>query len=171
MDIRLLTESDAAAFAALRLHGLQESPDAFGSTAEEFRRSTPEQIKERIFPVGDPPERFVLGAFDVAGVLVGMVGLRREDGRKSRHKAFMWGMYVAPEARGQGIGKLLVQDLLRRAAQVPGLEIINLAVVTTQTAARRLYTSCGFQVYGLEPHALKDGDRYADEELMLVSLV
>ena len=36
MNIRLLTEQDLPAFRALRLRSLQESPEAFGMTEEEF---------------------------------------------------------------------------------------------------------------------------------------
>ena len=79
-------------------------------------------------------------------------------------------MYVAPEMRGQGIGKLLMQDLLQRSTTIPGLEQIHLGVVTTNVVARHLYLASGFRVYGVEPHALKWDEQYLDEELMVFSL-
>jgi ribosomal protein S18 acetylase RimI-like enzyme len=79
-------------------------------------------------------------------------------------------MYVAPEARGQGVGKALLQEVISRASELAGLEQINLMVVTTNIAARRLYLSLGFRVYGLEYHAMKRGDVYWDEELMVLVL-
>ena len=46
------------------------------------------------------------------------------------------------------------------------MEQIQLSVVTTNESARRLYRSLGFQVYGLEPAALKLDGRDLDEEHM-----
>ncbi len=57
------------------------------------------------------------------------------------------------------------------ARAAPGLEQIVLAVTAHNTVARSLYTSLGFQTYGLERHALKLGDRYLDEELMVLWLI
>lgn len=171
MNIRLLTEHDVLPFQTLRLRGLQETPDAFAITSNEFQQESLLQLTERVRIDGDPPERFVLGAFDSENNLIGMAGFFREHFSKMRHKATVWGMYVASEVRGQGIGKLLLQDLLRRSATLPGLEQIHLGVVTTNETARRLYTTLGFRVYGLEPHAFKQGEQYLDEELMLFSLL
>src|SRR5690348_3657628 len=106
MNIRLLTEDDVVAFQTLRLCGLQESPEAFAVTADEFQQEALSQMAERLRPEGDPPERFVLGVFDREDNLVGMAGFFREGLSKMRHKAIVWGMYVAPEARQQGIGKM-----------------------------------------------------------------
>ncbi|MGI8855840.1 MAG: GNAT family N-acetyltransferase, partial [Thermomicrobiales bacterium] len=113
-------------------------------------------------------DAFVLGAW--APELVGTVGFFRQSGQKARHKGMIWGMYVAPEARGQGLGRALLAETLARAAAVPGIELIQLNVVTTNTAAHALYLSLGFTVYGTERHALKLGDRYVDEELMALTV-
>jgi len=39
-------------------------------------------------------------------------------------------------------------------------------VVTTNEPALRLYEPHGFEIYGLDPCALKHGDRYLDEHQM-----
>jgi ribosomal protein S18 acetylase RimI-like enzyme len=171
MHIRLLSEHDVIPFQALRLRGLQETPYAFAVTSDEFQQESHPQMAEQLCVKGDPPERVVLGAFGDEDTLIGMVGFFRESLSKLRHKATVWGMYVAPEKRGQGVGKRLLQDLLRRSATLPGLEQVHLTVVTTNEAAHHLYTTLGFRVYGLEPHAFKQGERYLDEELMLFSLL
>jgi ribosomal protein S18 acetylase RimI-like enzyme len=94
----------------------------------------------------------------------------REGLRKMRHKGIIWGMYVAPEGRNQGVGKLLLQDLLKHSAALAGLEQVYLSVITTNIAARHLYADLGFRVYGTEPHSFKQGERYLDEELMVFSI-
>ncbi len=160
--IRVITEADSEVFRALRLRALAEEPESFGADAEAFAATALPDVAARLHATNDT---FVLGAF--MPTLVGMVGFVREQGGKKTHKAFIWGMYVAPEARGQGIGRSLMAEALTRAVLLPGLEQVHIGVVTTNTAAVALYRSLGFTTYGTESRALKIGDRYVDEELMV----
>ncbi len=76
----------------------------------------------------------------------------------------------APEARGQGLGKALMSAAIERASKIPDLEHLMLSVVTTKEAARKLYLSLGFHIYGVEKEALKLGELVLDEELMSLKL-
>ena len=58
---------------------------------------------------------------------------------------------------------MLIQ-MLDRVRGYAGLEQVTLSVSVSQEAARRLYSALGFEVYGYEPHALKIGETYVDEE-------
>lgn len=168
MHIRKLTEEDLDALWNIRLRALQDNPEAFGSTYEETRQRGKESFRQRLRQ--PHTETFYIGAFEEES-LVGIVGFYRENwGAKGQHKGYIISMYVAPEQRGRGIGKALVAEAIAQARTVPGLEQLLLAVVTTNTAARQLYRSLGFEVYGLEPRALKHGDQYWDEELMILRL-
>ena len=62
----------------------------------------------------------------------------------------------------------MMQLLLERAMGVEGIEQILISVVTVQAAALSLYRSLGFESYGRERRALKIGDRYLDEEHMIL---
>ncbi|HEV2655090.1 MAG TPA: GNAT family N-acetyltransferase, partial [Ktedonobacteraceae bacterium] len=79
-------------------------------------------------------------------------------------------MYILPERRGQGAGRLLMQGIIAQVKQLEGLEQLHLAVVTTNPTAHRLYSSLGFETYGIAPRTLKIGNQYWDEELMLLYL-
>jgi len=163
MMVRKLTEGDLEAFWTLRLQALTDNPEAFGSTYDETVARGKESILQRLRQ-GDG--MFYLGAFEET--LVGMVGFRREEGTKDRHKGLVFSMFVLPEKRGHGIGKALMRELIAQAKQLSGLEQLHLAVVTTNRAACRLYRSLGFEVYGTTPRALKLGEQYWDEDLMVL---
>lgn len=168
METRTLTEDDAEAYRQLRVRGLGEEPRAFARTPEEA--DSVDEMRRRLRTTEDGTDGFILGAFE-NGRLVGLVGCRRpEPGAKRRHIAMIWGMYVVPEVRGRGVGRRLLQEAVERARQWRDLDHVWLSVVTTQTAARALYASCGFEVFGRHPRALKVGDRFYDEELMVLEL-
>lgn len=167
MDIRVLEASDAAAYQVVRLRGLRTNPEAFGSTYGREAQFPLAFVEERLRPAEG---KFALGAFDEAGALVGVVAFVRETGAKVAHKGNVYGMYVVPEAQGRGAGKALIQALIERAKACEGLERINLAVVTGNEPAIRLYRSLGFETYGTERQALKYEGRYADEHFMSLTL-
>ena len=166
MELRRLTEHDVEALWNLRLHALESVPEAFGESAEEHRRTSIEAYADRLRG-GD--ESFVIGAF-AGSELVGMVGFYRELRLKRRHTGGIWGMFVAPSCRGQGVGAALIQEALTRARAIPGLRSIHLSVTANQASARRLYVNAGFLAYGTEAEALMVGDRYIDEEHMILRL-
>ena len=165
MTIRLLTADDAVEYRPVRLRALVEHPHAFGSDAQEWRNTPIEEVAARLHR----PDSFVLGAF-IDGALVGTAGAYRVDRVKLRHKASIVGVYVAPEARGQGIGRALVSAAMERARAWEGVTQLHLSVAVPNDAARQLYLSLGFRVYGLEPRAIKLPDRYVDEEHMVLIL-
>ncbi len=65
--------------------------------------------------------------------------------------------FVAPWARGYGLARALV-DAVERAARDEGFEVLNLDVRETQTAAIRLYESCGFERWGTLPWYARDAE-------------
>ena len=100
MQIGELGAEHARAFQELRLAALRECPSAFASSYEEEHDTPIAVVAERL---AAKPDRCVLGAW-LKSDLVGMVGLQRERIRKLSHKAYIWGMYVAPAARRRGLG-------------------------------------------------------------------
>jgi ribosomal protein S18 acetylase RimI-like enzyme len=164
--IRKLTDPDLESLWALRLRGLRENPEAFGSTLAETLERGPESLRDRLTDTTGDFAYF--GAFDPG--LVGMIGFHRESRTKTRHKGTLISFFVAPEARNRGIGMQLVQALIAEARRLPGLEVMLLAVVSSGYDAKHIYLGNGFEVYGTEPRALKSGDRYWDEDLMALRL-
>jgi ribosomal protein S18 acetylase RimI-like enzyme len=164
MLVRKLTEEDGEALWVLRLRALTDNPEAFATTYEETLASGRERLLEGL----RQEESFYVGAFEHG--LIGMVYFRREEGLKNRHKGRILSMYVQPESRGQGLGKALLQEVTAQVKQLVGVEQLHLTVVTTNVAARSLYHSMGFEVYGTIHRALKMDEQYWDEVQMVLHL-
>lgn len=150
ITVRRLTPDDAAAYQQLRLEALRESPSAFGASYEEECDLAAEAIAARLAPKAD---RGPFAAFHGAQP-VGLVALGRENHLKLSHKAMIWGLYVTPAARGQGVGRALLQAALALASSVPQIRQVNLCVNASNAAAIRLYESLGFQTFGHEADAM-----------------
>jgi RimJ/RimL family protein N-acetyltransferase len=163
MHIRALSPTDASAFQALRLRGLRECPEAFASSYEEELDAPLAELEKRLQPRSDSA---VFGAFKGSD-LVALVGLQRESMAKLAHKSFIWGVYVAPEVRGNGVGAQIMGYALRYASEVLETRQINLGVNTKNSAALALYKRLGFVEFGLERGYLLVGGELQDEYQMV----
>jgi len=109
----------------------------------------------------------IVGAFE-NNVLVGIGGITRETRDKLSHKALLWGMFVADEAVGRGIGHAIVVALITEARGF--VRSLHLTLVANNDRARGLYERCGFSAYGCDPQSVRQGDLYLDELLMWLPL-
>ena len=161
IEVRRLTPADAARYREIRLAGLKNNPEAFGSTFES----------ESLKPMSSFAERLrssaIFGAFRDAELL-GIAGFAFREGAKEAHKGLLWGMYVRPDARKSGVGRRLVEAVIDFARQ--HVEILQLSVVSDNEPARGLYARLGFLEYGLEKDSLKHRSIYYDEILMALDL-
>ena len=163
---RPLTPADGSALLALRREALTASPLAFGSSPEDDRLLAPEDPSPTL---GASDDASVFGAFE-RGVLVGMVGIRRLEKRKERHRAGIWGMFVTPTARGRGKGAALLAAAIEWARTRPGIVQVELSVTDAAPEALRLYERAGFRPWGVQPRALRAEGREVDEHHLVLAL-
>ena len=160
MTLHDLTATDAPEYKAFFTEALHRHPDCFGiSPADEATEP---------FPTTGAPDSFTLGLRTATGELAGVVSFQREGATRERHRhrGALFRMYVAREFAGLSLGRRLMVEVLRRAAALPGIEQVNLVVITTNTHARRLYERAGFEAWGTEVRAFKNGATYYDKTEM-----
>jgi len=164
MLIRKLEKKDAAELKRCRLRALCESPDAFLVTHGEVSDTPLAALEAEL--VDD--DICYVGAF-VDGALAGFMRLVRFPRLARRHVAEVRSVHVSAAYRGQGMGAGLLHRLIELARQA-GIRSLILAVLADNVAARRLYESCGFRLYGVEPCAVRKGDGYIDQALYALDL-
>ncbi len=185
VTIRPIQFLDAEALLRLRLEALQDTPEAFGEdytyVAAQPYAAWENQIAhslgdgDRVIFVavpsvgalGDRPKDRPGGLS--AAPLVGMAGVNRATMRNMRHSASVWGVYVQPAWRGQGVATALVRTCCEWGRAQPGLAAMRLAVITANPAAIRCYEKCGFRTNGVDPRAFFVNGRYYD--LMRMTLL
>jgi GNAT superfamily N-acetyltransferase len=145
--IRRILRTEVDAFRSLRLRALREDPLAFGSTLERELAFEPAKWQERVTSSAESNQECVFVAEVPDRGLVGMAG----SFTHGRH-VIVYGMWVAPERRGGGVGGALLDAVLAWVAKTtPGVEVY-LSVNPTQLAAVQLYLNRGFRPTGsVEP--------------------
>jgi ribosomal protein S18 acetylase RimI-like enzyme len=152
MHVTLLNASDAQQYRRLMLEAYELAADAFTSTSEE-RAAEPESFwVKRIGSATGMGVAF--GAFEGED-LVGTVALEFTAKPKTKHKALIIGMYVSPQARRSGAGCSLLDAAIAQARAREDLLQLTLTVTQGNAAAQGLYEAAGFQVFGVEPMAIR----------------
>lgn len=159
--IRHLNEHDIDLFIKIRKDSLRLDPMSFGASpnSEIDRTKTIADLKAK------NEENFILGYFDKDD-LVGVLGFIRYRNEKTRHKGFIWGVFVYDKYRGRRIGSQLMETCIDQASKLPGIQKILLGVSHISDAAISLYERMGFNTYGREKNAMIWDGAYIDEVLM-----
>ncbi|MEA3179578.1 MAG: hypothetical protein QOI59_3101 [Gammaproteobacteria bacterium] len=165
LEIRILNEDDAGDLFRLRRRALLDSPLAFLASPEDDMASSEAAVRDLLKP---KRESVVFGAYTHG--LIGMVGLYRSNQRKAAHKANVWGMFVLPDGRGQGVAVQLLDAAIRYARTLDGVASVHLSVSESAVAAQRLYEKAGFRTWGVEPDAIRFEHRANSDHHMRLPL-
>ena len=163
---RLLTPDDVDAFRSLRLSGIQESPGVAWASYDEESALTIEQMRQRLVAT---PYQMLCGVFG-GERLVAISGFKREAMSQIAHRGNIWGLYVAPEARGQGVASKLLEGLLAQVHSIPELVQVTLVVSSDNEAAKALYAKFGFVKTGVDFRSVCIDGHFHDEDRMVLLL-
>jgi len=158
--IRRLVIEDLETYFTLRLESLENAPANFMTSYREEKSSGILHYQNLLSH--KTTDNLILGAY-VANKLIGIIGIYQEHMLKARHKSNIWGLYVKPSFRHQGIGKALLNDAVLHATHVLKSVIVNITVEATNITAKKLYESFGFKEWGKEPCAMQIEGQFFDE--------
>jgi ribosomal protein S18 acetylase RimI-like enzyme len=155
ISVRRVRAEDWRRLRDLRLRGLHEDPDAFGSTYAETRKRPEAFWRAWAADHAQGDDRCTLLAFSAAAA-GGLVRCQREPERPAIFAVYS--MWVAPELRRRGAGLALLEAAERFAAAGGG-RAIELTVMEDAAPARALYERAGFRLDGRrEPTPNRDVD-------------
>ena len=163
MIVRPAEPVDAAAIAAIYAHYVATSAATFDESAPSG-----EEIAEKIASITSARLPFLVA--ETQGRVGGYAYLSPYIGRSAYRYTVENSVYVAPDVRGQGVGRVLLERLLAEAERAGVREVIAIIAVTDDPASIALHRACGFREAGrLEAVGFKHG-RWYDTLLMQRSL-
>ena len=165
LEIRILNQDDAGQLFRLRRSALLDSPLAVLASPEDDAATSEAAVHELL----EQRKSVVFGAYRPE--LIGMLGLYRANQRKTAHKINLWGMFVLPTCRGQGVAARLLDAAVRYVRTLDGITSVHLSVSESAVAARHLYEKAGFETWGVEPDAIRFEERSDSERHMRLPLV
>lgn len=165
IHIRRATADDAPALLAHAESILAEEIYSLSVPGELMFTIAQEQ--EWIKSKNENPQHLLLIA-EVSNQIVGVLDLSNGHRQRIAHTA-EFGMSIARPFRNQGIGRRLLEEMLKWARDNPVLEKISLKVHADNDRAIHLYKSLGFIQEGYLTKELKYGpNQYVDSILLSV---
>lgn len=153
----------------LRLRALREHPEAFGEPYADAARLSLDEVRSRVTDFWLQGDNRVFVAETADGRFVGMLGVARKTGERDRHRAFVWGIYVAPEARSQGLAGRLLDAAIEWCRSLDGALQMHLSVAATNAPAIRVYRKAGFTWCGRTPRVwIVDGQALDQDHMVLM---
>ena len=138
MEIQRLSIDEALRLRHIRLRALADAPDAFGSTYAEVSAHPLDMWRQQL-------QEIVTFVAVRDGEDVGIVRCASEEHHPDT--AWLLSMWVAPEARGQGVGNALI-DAVIAYARASGAIRLLLDVGDHNQQAIALYARKGFKPNG-----------------------
>lgn len=147
------------------LEALKESPEAFTATYEDQSAISDDIWKQRLDAVIRERDGIIVFAL-VDNKPIGMVGAYFEDNPKFRHIATVWGAYVKPEYRKQGVARDMANELFRRLQEVERIVKIKTYSITNGHLAVNVYRHFGFEIIGISKKELLINGLFYDVYIM-----
>jgi L-amino acid N-acyltransferase YncA len=148
--VRAARPDDAAAIAAIYNTGIDERSSTF-----ETKPRSPGEVLDWLEAANRLP---VLVAHDAGEDVLGWARLVPYSDRAAYAGIGEVSVYVAPAARGRGLGRALLEDLQRRASEL-GYWKLTGKLFTDNAASAALTRRCGWREVGLHlRHGRLDGE-------------
>jgi len=146
ISIREMKKADWEAVSNIYKEGIETKTATFQQDVPDYAQWNREHMK---------PCRFV--AIDPSGTIVGWAALTPVSTRCVYQGVAEVSVYVAPHAKGSGIGKALLLHLIE-ASEQNGIWTLQSSIIASNTASIRLHKKCGFRLIGYREKIAKDMD-------------
>jgi ribosomal protein S18 acetylase RimI-like enzyme len=134
------------------------------ATADEFNKTITQQ-RDSIQKILESERETIIIA-EVNGKVVGWLEFESQTRKKISHTG-SFGIMIHKDYRGMGIGRMLINELLKWAEKNPLIEKVSLGVFSTNHRAISLYKSMGFEEEGRRIKEIKmNENEYIDDVLM-----
>ena len=145
MKVQRIEPDDWREWKASRLRALADSPGAFASSFAAEERKPDETWSEYARHCGVSPASAAFLARDEQGRFAGMVAAYLDGGEATN--ATICAMWVAPESRNRGVGRLLVDEATRWLVDT-GASEVKAWISDANSSAVDFYQSLGFAPTG-----------------------
>jgi phosphinothricin acetyltransferase len=154
ITVRAMRPADADAVLAIYQAGIDEGNATFETVAPSWPDF--DTVKRR-------DHRLV--AVDPVGGVLGWVAVADVSHRPVYTGVVEHSVYVAPTARGRGIGRALL-DALTSATEMAGIWTIQAGLFPENTASIALHAAAGFRTVGIRERLGRHHDRWRDVVLI-----
>ena len=103
---------------------------------------------------------------EVVGRLVGLLNFSPGARRRNSHQG-EFGVSALPEFHGRGLGRIMVEALLKWAATTPNIETVRLRVHEKNQGAHALYLKLGFIEEGREVRGVRFAEGQYDSVISM----
>jgi L-amino acid N-acyltransferase YncA/DNA-binding transcriptional ArsR family regulator len=155
LAVRPMSSADADRVLAVYQAGLDEGDASFETRAPSWEAFDAAKL---------PGHRHVATA-DHTGELLGWIAAGLVSGRGAYTGVVEHSVYVAPEARGRGVGGALLQALID-STEAAGIWTIQSGIFPENTASLRLHEREGFRVVGIRERIGHLNGRWRDVVLV-----
>jgi phosphinothricin acetyltransferase len=158
-EVRLAARGDAEAIRAIYNREVTETTVTF----DLVPRSLEEQTAWLVARSGAHPA--VVAVTAATGEVAGFGSLSPYRDRPAYATTVEDSVYVAAEHRGQGVGRLVLDELVRLGT-AHGFHTVMARIVGGHTASIALHRACGFEEVGVERQVGRKFGRWLDVVLM-----
>jgi len=117
--IRKFTEDDWRTFSEIRLLALRTDPGVFASNFDQESQLSEVEWRKQLADTNSA----VFGVFD-GDTPIGMTAISVDRNDPSKKTAILWGSWLRPDSRGQGLSTILYSARIGWAAAYPNIERI-----------------------------------------------
>ena len=163
MQVRAAKPTDVAAIQAIYAHHVQNGLGTFETAAPDTS-----EMRSRLAQVTDAGFPYLVGEDN--GRVLGFAYANQFRPRPAYRSTVEDSIYIAPDAIGHGIGKVLLNELVERCTALGLRQMLALIGDSGNAASIGVHRACGFAYVGVLTSVGHKFDRWVDVVIMQRSL-